>query len=190
MADSQTVIASRHVVRGRVSGDGDLVVAGRVEGEVALNGTLHVEPGGVVAADIDVANAFVAGTLVGSANVRGTIEVDSGGQLAGDVTAPQLLVHDGARLHARLDVGDVAAEPRGQKAYVTTSRRPTAAAFATPRPAVTASPAVVEESAPAAADEEEEAATMAPDDGANEAVVPEIVEAEASAGDDEKKKEE
>ena len=51
-SQSATVIGSGTFVRGRVTGSGDLDIAGRIEGEVTCTGEVVVESSGLVAASI------------------------------------------------------------------------------------------------------------------------------------------
>lgn len=84
-------------VRGKISGREDLTVAGRLEGTLELEGTLTVEPGGVVKADVVVQRAVIHGIVVG--NVEGTESVQLGpeARMLGDIHAPRISIADGAR---------------------------------------------------------------------------------------------
>ena len=64
MADT-TVIGRASFVRGRVSGSGDLEIAGRVEGDVACSGEVVVESSGLVAANV---SARIASRSLGRAS--------------------------------------------------------------------------------------------------------------------------
>ena len=60
MADP-TVIGRASFVRGRVSGSGDLEIAGRVEGDVAVSGEVSIEASGLVAANVSARRIVVRG---------------------------------------------------------------------------------------------------------------------------------
>ena len=59
-----TVIGPSILINGKLTGDEDLTVRGRVEGELTLTKTLIVEPSGVVKANVTVKNAVVSGVVV------------------------------------------------------------------------------------------------------------------------------
>ena len=65
MADP-TVIGRSSFVRGRITGSGDLEIAGRVEGEIASSGEVLVEASGLVAADIAGRRIVVRGAIKGN----------------------------------------------------------------------------------------------------------------------------
>ncbi|HZI08797.1 MAG TPA: bactofilin BacP, partial [Myxococcus sp.] len=58
---NNTVVGPSILISGRLTGDEDLTVRGRVEGELTLSRTLIVEPSGVVKANVAVKNAIVSG---------------------------------------------------------------------------------------------------------------------------------
>ncbi|MEQ9503170.1 MAG: polymer-forming cytoskeletal protein [Deltaproteobacteria bacterium] len=102
----KTEISANAAVRGTLRGAEDLVVRGRVEGAIALDGVLYVEPGGVVKADVTARRVVIAGALVGDVTAEGAIEVGADGRVLGDLTAPSVKLAPGARLSGRLTIGD------------------------------------------------------------------------------------
>jgi cytoskeletal protein CcmA (bactofilin family) len=91
MAGSPGVIAKGLRIKGELTGVGDLVIEGQVEGKITMNNHLVIEPSGVVNASIEVekitvrANANVSGEiraptviLEDGASFRGTIQMDVG----------------------------------------------------------------------------------------------------------------
>lgn len=97
-------IGSGVTIRGRVQGATSLSVAGRIEGEVALDGGLTVESGGEVAADVSASEVVVRGTLTGNVAASTAVRVESGGRLIGDVRTPRLAVAEGATLRGAIDM--------------------------------------------------------------------------------------
>jgi cytoskeletal protein CcmA (bactofilin family) len=85
-------------VKGEISGDGDLLVDGSVEGVVRLDkGKLMIGPTAKLEAEITADEVLVRGNVKG--NVRaGQIEVGSDGSVIGDLTARQVFIKDGAHI--------------------------------------------------------------------------------------------
>ncbi|HYX90263.1 MAG TPA: polymer-forming cytoskeletal protein [Myxococcaceae bacterium] len=108
-----TVIGPSILISGKLSGDEDLTVRGRVEGEVSLSRTLIVEASGVVKADVTVRNAIVSGVVVGNVTATECVELTREGRMVGDIRAPRVIIVDGASFRGRVDMGN--AEP-AQKA--------------------------------------------------------------------------
>ncbi len=104
-ADAQEArIGSAARVRGRIQGDGDLVVEGHVEGNVTLRGDLTIAEGGTVASESVSAHAvLIAGTLEGNVTATGTVHLAAGARVRGDVQSSAVAIDDGARFSGRLD---------------------------------------------------------------------------------------
>jgi cytoskeletal protein CcmA (bactofilin family) len=131
MAEITTVIGAESLVKGRIAGDEDVLVEGRVEGQIALSKTLYVEASGIVVADVNVDQAVIGGTVVGDVHARTAVQVTATGRVVGQVSAPRIVVSEGARLRASLDTAQQPASGAGSAA------RPAAPGAAAPawRPA-------------------------------------------------------
>jgi cytoskeletal protein CcmA (bactofilin family) len=102
-----TVIGQSILISGKLTGDEDLTVQGRVEGELTLTKTLIVEPSGVVKANVAVRNAIISGVVVGNINATESVELTKEGRMVGDIRAPRVIIVDGASFRGRVDMGDV-----------------------------------------------------------------------------------
>lgn len=140
-----TVIGESILISGKLTGDEDLTVRGRVEGEVSLTKTLIVEASGVVRANVGVKNAIVSGVVVGNITATESVELTKDGRMVGDIRSPRVIIVDGASFRGRVDMGDL--EPnreRSERPAVANKpmMRPTVRpAAAPPRPPPAAAPA-------------------------------------------------
>jgi cytoskeletal protein CcmA (bactofilin family) len=101
-----TVIGQSILINGKLTGDEDLTVRGRVEGELTLTKTLIVEPSGVIKADVTVRNAIVSGVVVGNIAASESVELTKEGRMVGDIRAPRVIIVDGASFRGRVDMGE------------------------------------------------------------------------------------
>ena len=90
-------------VRGRVSGDGDLVILGQVEGEITMRGDLTIGQGGSVTSNVEVRGIEIAGSLEGAVNASGDVHISSGARVRGDMRGAQIAIDEGAEFAGRLD---------------------------------------------------------------------------------------
>jgi cytoskeletal protein CcmA (bactofilin family) len=102
-----TVIGPSILINGKLTGDEDLTVRGRVEGELTLTKTLIVEPSGVVKANVTVKNAVVSGVVVGNIQASESVELTQEGRMVGDIRAPRVIIVDGASFRGRVDMGEL-----------------------------------------------------------------------------------
>lgn len=123
-----TIIGPSILINGKLSGDEDLTVRGRVEGELNLTKTLIVEPSGIVKANVQVRNAIISGVVVGNISATESVELTREGRMVGDINSPRVIIVDGASFRGHVDMGN--AEPRPA------SERPVQRATTVSRPAV------------------------------------------------------
>lgn len=103
VASSEAVIGRGARVRGRVGGEGDLVVEGRVEGDVSVSGALSVEAEGAVEGDVTAAAVTIAGGLTGDVSCRGSVLIRAGAQVSGNMGGAEVALEEGAAFSGRID---------------------------------------------------------------------------------------
>lgn len=102
--DREARIGSGARVRGRVHGEGDLVVEGNIEGELAIRGDLTIAEGGSVTSETVEAHAvIIAGVFEGDITATSTVRVASGARVRGNLRGTAVSIEDGARYAGRLD---------------------------------------------------------------------------------------
>jgi len=109
-------------VRGQVSGAEDVVVEGRIDGGIKLDGSLHVREGGVVVAQVAALDVTVAGILVGDVIANGAVTIAPKGKLVGDVKAGRIVIAVGGAMRGHVDTTEEATGAARGKARVAESR--------------------------------------------------------------------
>ena len=93
------------VIKGEVSGSEDLVIAGKVEGKIKLDGcVLTLAPGSQVIGEIAAGTVIVSGTIDGSVVASKRLEARSTAVIDGDLSTPVLLVAEGAQMSATVEM--------------------------------------------------------------------------------------
>jgi cytoskeletal protein CcmA (bactofilin family) len=91
-------------IRGKIHGDGDLLVEGQVEGDVAIRGDLTIAEGASVSSEAVEAQAVtIAGTLEGDVAASGQVRLAASSRVRGNVRGSAVSIEDGARFSGRLD---------------------------------------------------------------------------------------
>lgn len=143
-----TIIGPSILINGKLSGDEDLTVRGRVEGELNLTKTLIVEPSGIVKANVQVRNAIVSGVVVGNITATESVELTREGRMVGDINSPRVIIVDGASFRGHVDMGNAEPRPASERPatrQVPAARpavRPAAAPTTVARPIIAARPAL------------------------------------------------
>lgn len=87
---------------GSIRGQGDLRIAGEVEGPIEIDGLLVIEPSGVVRGEIRARSITVAGQLEGNATAVELVRLEPGAKMVGDARAERVSAAAGALLRGRI----------------------------------------------------------------------------------------
>ncbi len=104
MAEPACIIGTGIQVRGNLSGSGDLLVEGRVEGHVALQDHMTVEDSGTVVADVETRDLTVNGKMSGNVDASERVKIAGSAVVTGDIRAPRVVIEDGARFRGSIEM--------------------------------------------------------------------------------------
>lgn len=105
MADTMSVLSESTSLRGRVAGEGDLEVRGRVEGEIELSGELVIAEGAAISANLRATRVVVRGAVLGDVVATESISLGESARVLGNLTAPRISIALGAQIRGELDMG-------------------------------------------------------------------------------------
>jgi cytoskeletal protein CcmA (bactofilin family) len=92
-------------VKGELSGNEDLMIDGKVEGKIVLNGhAVTVGQSGTVMAEVQAKAVVVNGQVKGNITAEDRVEVAATGSMQGDVRAPRVILADGAKFKGSIDM--------------------------------------------------------------------------------------
>jgi len=113
MADERsTIVGESIVIKGEISGDQDLILHGKVEGEINLSKDIYIKPPSETKANIQAKNVTVSGRVEGNVNAEEKVELSAEGKMMGDIHAPRLVIVDGAYFKGTIDMGDESSRPK------------------------------------------------------------------------------
>ncbi len=91
-------------VKGKVSGAGNLVVMGKIEGEFDLNGELVIAPSALVNGEVKAASVTVSGGLSGNLKALEKIHLEKSAVVSGRLLTPRLSMNDGATFNGEIEM--------------------------------------------------------------------------------------
>jgi cytoskeletal protein CcmA (bactofilin family) len=117
--DETAFLGAQISVKGKVSGGGNLIVMGKLEGEFDLKGEMVVAPPAVVNGTVKAVSVTISGSLTGTVTARERIHLEKGAVVNGRLVSARLSVADGAVFNGEIAMHkapEEAAKPRaGQK---------------------------------------------------------------------------
>lgn len=118
-APDRTVIARPSKIEGRISGSGEIIVNGLVNGTIDATGTVKVAEQGRVEATVHGKIVMIAGTVTGDITADEKIELETSAHVDGNITAPRILIRDGATFKGQVNMK----EPERRPSVRTSSAR-------------------------------------------------------------------
>ncbi len=104
------VLGPSITIKGTLAGDEDLLIEGRVEGEVSFQKhSVTVGKSGRIKADLKCKNIYVEGQVYGNLYGEEVVVIKSSGKVNGNAVAPRVSLEDGCHFHGSIDM-----QPKGR----------------------------------------------------------------------------
>lgn len=91
-----TLISEGCKVTGVLSGKGDFMISGTVEGDCNLSGAVSITRQGVWNGTLRATSVIIAGTVEGDIEATGRVEIANSARITGTVTGEAIAVAEGA----------------------------------------------------------------------------------------------
>lgn len=99
-----TIVASNARFEGRLSGQGSFLIAGEVEGECAIEGSVTLASGGCWRGVLSATHVVVAGRVEGDVQASGKLEVGATAHVTGSLTGGSVAIAEGAVIEGEVRV--------------------------------------------------------------------------------------
>lgn len=96
-------------VNGDIAGKTDLRIAGRVYGNVSIDGELILEKLAIIEGDVKCGAAILAGVIKGNVDCKSKLLLQDNAKIIGNVKAEQLVINEGAIFQGSCDMNETSA---------------------------------------------------------------------------------
>ena len=117
MSTNKNILSSDVEIKGSLKFSNDLIIDGKIEGEVTSDGSLTVGENALVIGEIRTKSCVLFGRVQGNITVTERAELKSNAVLEGDIVAGTLSIEEGATFMGKSSVGK-SAVAAAQKARV------------------------------------------------------------------------
>ncbi|MCB1237957.1 MAG: polymer-forming cytoskeletal protein [Verrucomicrobiae bacterium] len=124
MSASKNILSSDVEIKGTLKFANDLIIDGRIEGEINSDGDLTVGENANLQADIRTRSVTVFGKVHGNIIVSDRCELKQNAELHGDVTAGKLAIEEGATFMGSSTVGAAAKAKAAQASAPKAENKP------------------------------------------------------------------
>ena len=105
MSTNKNILSSDVEIKGSLKFSNDLIIDGKIEGEVTSDGSLTVGENAFVQGEIRTKSVVLFGRVQGNITVSERCELKSSAVLEGDVVAGTLAIEEGATFMGKSSVG-------------------------------------------------------------------------------------
>ena len=96
-------------VDGDITGKTDLRIAGKVYGNISIDGELILEKYAIVEGDVKCGAAILAGSIKGDVECKTKLILQDNSKIVGNVKAEQLIINEGAIFQGNCDMNEALA---------------------------------------------------------------------------------
>jgi cytoskeletal protein CcmA (bactofilin family) len=122
--NSKNVLNSDVEVKGTLKFSGELTFDGKVEGDIASEGTLTLGDNAIVKGTLDVGSVVVRGKIAGNIVAKDKIELKAKTELFGDVRASKLVIEEGVTFVGKTEVNPNKVSPTPPARGAETTKAP------------------------------------------------------------------
>lgn len=101
---TETIIGESVIVEGEFNGHGNVVIEGKLNGNLTTDGHVLVGDKAVIKADIKSGSAFISGKVTGNINVKGALDVAKTAIIQGDIDAHSIAMESGCSINGKLSI--------------------------------------------------------------------------------------
>lgn len=94
---------------GDITGKTDLRIAGKVYGNISIDGELILEKYAIVEGDVKCGAAILAGSIKGDVDCKTKLILQDNSKIVGNVKAEQLIINEGAIFQGNCDMNEALA---------------------------------------------------------------------------------
>lgn len=105
--NKNSLIGKTIFIKGVVKADEEIIIEGKIEGNVKVGNKVIVGEKGDLKADIEANEVVVKGRVKGNINGSKRVEIIPGGYLKGNISSPKVVIADGAIFKGNISMGDI-----------------------------------------------------------------------------------
>ena len=99
------------MIKGRISGNGNVIILGGLDGEFDLRGRVKVAQSAKIKGEVKADVISVNGSVRGSLNAKERIHLDQTARIEGQISTPRLSISEGASFDGEIRMSDRSSKP-------------------------------------------------------------------------------
>lgn len=103
-----THIGENISIKGDITGNNNVRVAGKVNGSIIIQGDIVIERSGTIEGEIQAKNVTVAGKITGNIECSEKLTLEQSSKLVGNIKTKQLIIENGAHFQGNCSMDSAA----------------------------------------------------------------------------------
>jgi cytoskeletal protein CcmA (bactofilin family) len=99
-----TLIGEETTIEGNLNLKGNIIVYGKITGNIEASGSINVSPGAQVSGQLTASIIQLGGKVQGDISCTGKVILGEKSHLTGDIVTPNLVIKEGAKFEGRCDM--------------------------------------------------------------------------------------
>ena len=91
-------------ITGNVSGNGDLIILGKLKGEFDLKGKLQVAEPAAISGKVKADDVTIKGNIKGTITAKNKVHLDPTARVEGQINSPKISILEGARFDGEISM--------------------------------------------------------------------------------------
>jgi len=100
--NTETIIGESVIVEGEFNGHGNIVIEGKLNGNIKTDGHILIGDKAEINANIESSSAFISGKVTGNVKVNNSIDIAKSASIQGDIEAKSIAVEAGSRINGNI----------------------------------------------------------------------------------------
>lgn len=100
--NTETIIGESVIVEGEFNGHGNIVIEGKLNGNIKTDGHILVGERAEIKANIESDSAFISGKVDGNIKVASSIDIAKSATIKGDIEASSIAVEAGSKINGNI----------------------------------------------------------------------------------------
>ncbi len=112
--DTETIIGESVVVEGDFKGNGNIIIEGKLNGNLSTDGHILIGEKAEINADIKAGSAFVSGQVKGNVKINNSLDIAKTAQIDGDIEASSIAMEAGCKVNGHIKMNGSEKTPKNK----------------------------------------------------------------------------
>lgn len=113
--NTETIIGESVVVEGEFNGHGNIVIEGKLNGNLTTDGHILIGDKAKIKANIQAESAFISGKVTGDIKVNNSIDIAKTAVIKGDIEANSIAIEAGSKINGHIKMNSGQKEIKSPK---------------------------------------------------------------------------